>query len=276
VAAPRAAVLRWLLLVLLSSGALASASAMSAADMRGYLSGGFSEFYKTSRDVDQGAPHLRTYEGRQAEKFFETFALPTAAPRPGKAAAPPLPESLTWGMGGTAPCGRKLLKPQPAEDFRFSQKRFLIPDVSGELAHGEDMGRKRHVFDAAGMDLKQRMSNGYLVEDMMSRKTRVPEEMRTEARTIHRWAPPGLKGYMGAEYSNDFFTTAYMPNGFGRHKEGVAAKPSSGLGSTRKSFAQKRLEEEVAEQVALVARLQQPLDEDEEAEGEREQIPVEQ
>jgi len=33
---------------------------------------------------------------------------------------------------------------------------------------------------------------------------RVTEEMRSDKRVIHRMAPPGLKGYMGAEYSNDY------------------------------------------------------------------------
>ena len=30
------------------------------------------------------------------------------------------------------------------------------------------------------------------------------EEMRSDKRVIHLMAPPGLKGYMGAEYSNDY------------------------------------------------------------------------
>ena len=64
------------------------------------------------------------------------------------------------------------------------------------MAHGMDMGRKRHVYDAAGVDRKNWRSNGFTLEDQLQRKAKVPEEMRTDARTIHRMAPPGLKGYM--------------------------------------------------------------------------------
>ena len=31
------------------------------------------------------------------------------------------------------------------------------------------------------------------------------EEMVSEPRTIHRMAPPGMKGFMGAEYSLDYW-----------------------------------------------------------------------
>jgi hypothetical protein len=136
----------------------------------------------------------------------------------------------------------------------LSQKRYLVPKESEEVQMRIEMGRKGTVLDAAGRDSKHRLSDGFVLEDVMQRKTRVPEEARTDQRTIHRWAPPGLKGYMGAEYSNDFYTSAYLPNGFGRGRVSEAERPSAGTGATRKSFREKRVEEEVAEQVALVRR----------------------
>lgn len=150
-------------------------------------------------DLDQGNPQLRTYQGRQAEKFYETFKQPHVPPRPGKAALPPRPESLTWGMGGTLPQGKMYLPVPAASDFKLSCKKYLVQKESEEMAHGMDMGRKRHVYDAAGVDRKNWRSNGFTLEDQLQRKAKVPEEMRTDARTIHRMAPPGLKGYMGAE-----------------------------------------------------------------------------
>lgn len=53
---------------------------------------------------------------------------------------------------------------------------------------------------------------------------------------------------MGAEYSNDFFTK-------GRELYPMATA-SAHTTSQRKTFKQKRAEEDVAEQVALVSRLQ--------------------
>ena len=62
---------------------------------------------------------------------------------------------------------------------------------------------------------------------------------------------------MGAEYSNDFFVS-------GRFERNHEPARASGGPGTRKSFTQKRAEEEIEEQVALVARLQQPLEDDDE------------
>ena len=127
-----------------------------------------------------------------------------------------------------------------------------------------EMGRKGAVYNEAGTDVKTILSKGFLLEDQLQRKQRVPEEARTDKRTIHRWAPPGLKGYMGAEYSNDFFL-----HDRNRSSEPMRASNASSL-RTRKSFAEKRSEEEVAEQVALVTRLYQPLeggDDDDEADA---------
>ena len=158
-------------------------------DCAGHLSGGWSKFYETSFDVDQGQPHLRTYHGRQSEKFYETFRLPMPPERPAKGKGVSTRASYTWGVGGTQPQGRLRLVPPEAADIANSCKRYLVPQVSGEAPHGHDMGRKAHVFDAAGVDRKSSLSGGYTLEDVLQRKARVPEEARTESRVIHRVAP---------------------------------------------------------------------------------------
>jgi len=240
---------------------------MSAKDCEGHFTNGWIGFYQDKVDLDQGKPQLRTYKGAQAEKFYETFKQPHVAPRPGKQSViAPRTESYTWGMGGTLPCGKMYLPVPPAGDFKLSQKMYLVPRESDELAHGMDMGRKAHVYDAAGVDRKSWRSEAYTIENQLQREAKVPEELRTDSRTIHRMAPPGLKGYMGAEYSNDFFATRRIAEG-GTHPHRIMM----GKGGTwpieervslqmverpmRKTFAQKRSEEEIAEQVALVDRL---------------------
>ena len=172
---------------------------MSAKDCEGHFTDGWVGFYQNKYDLDQGNPQLRTYQGRQAEKFYETFKQPHIPPKPGKASVPPRPESLTWGMGGTLPNGKMYLPVPAAGDMKFSCKKYLLPRESMEMAAGMDMGRKAHVFDEAGMDRQYWRSGGFTLEDQLQRKAKVPEEMRTDARDIHRMAPPGLKGYMGAE-----------------------------------------------------------------------------
>lgn len=241
---------------------------MSAKDCEGHFSDGWVGFYQNKYDLDQGNPQLRTYQGRQAEKFYETFKQPHIPPKPGKASAPPRPESLTWGMGGTLPNGKMYLPVPPSADMKFSCKKYLTQDESTEMASGVDMGRKAHVFDAAGVDRQYWRSGGFTLEDQLQRKAKVPEEMRTDARVIHRMAPPGLKGYMGAEYSNDFFATRRIAEG-GTHPHRIkvgkgGAWPEDVMRSmslqpqerqTRKTFAQKRVEEEKDLDVALVGRL---------------------
>ena len=110
------------------------------------------------------------------------------------------------------------------------------------MSFHEDTGRKGHVVGTDGTDQRNRRSNGFLLEDTLQRKARVPEEMRCDVRTIHRIAPPGLKGYMGAEYSNNFFSRPKEPE----------APPMEGSRPLRKSFKQKRAEEELDAQVELV------------------------
>ena len=80
------------------------------------------------------------------------------------------------------------------------------------------------------------------ISQMIGKKRVVPEEMRCDVRSIHRIAPPGLKGYMGAEYSNNFFSRSKD------ECEVPAAVPSA----PRKTFAQKCAEEEHSLQVELV------------------------
>jgi hypothetical protein len=223
---------------------------MSAQDCAGHFERGWSGFYESKVDLDQGKPQLRTYQ--PAEKFYETFKEPHVPPRPGKSLVPPVRDaSLTWGVGGTLPQGKKYLPVPPAADFKLSQKKFLQPAESGHAGVSSDLGRKGHVYDGAGVDQRTKVSEGFTLEDVLQRKGRVTEEMRSEQREIHRVAPPGLKGYMGAEYSNNFFTT-------GRDLGLVG--PKAVERPTRKTFKQKRVEEEIAEQVALVSRLQQPLE----------------
>lgn len=75
---------------------------------------------------------------------------------------------------------------------------------------------------------------------------------------------------MGSEYSNNFFSSGHPTAGGVRwdhpsHGGGAQmARPSGGLGAgTRKTFSQKRMEEEIAEQVLLVSRLQMEAPEEE-------------
>mgnify|MGYP001205553869 CR=1 FL=1 len=113
---------------------------MSAQLLGGHLSGGWGAFY--DKPGNDGNPHLRTYEGRQAEKFYEVFKEPYVPPRAGKPPPPDRPPSLTWGVGGTQPCGRMRLEAPAAVDFHYSQKRYLTAGESGEM--GGDSGEGEH------------------------------------------------------------------------------------------------------------------------------------
>jgi hypothetical protein len=218
---------------------------MSAKDCEGHFSGGWGEFYSKNYDVGAGNPHLRTYTGKQAEKFYEAFKQPAPPVRNGKAAVPAFRDaSVTWGIGGTLPHGRRVGVLPPAADFKFSCKKYIAPRPSEEQAAGEDLGRKRHVYDErTGVDRAHRRSAGFLLEDQLQRKAAVPEEMRCDQRTIHRMAPPGLKGYMGAEYSNDFFA-----------RPPPSPPPVESRGPPRKSFKQKRAEADLEADAELVRR----------------------
>jgi len=226
-------------------------------DSEGHLQGGWGAFYQTTTDLDAGKPQLRTYAGPQAEKFYETFALPLAPARPGKASGPPSKESYTWGIGGTLPVGRYHGKPLPAADFRYSCKKYIAETRSEERPFAEDTGSKRHVLNADGVDCRNFRSKGHYLEDIIGKKKMVPEEERCDKRVIHRMAPPGLKGYMGSEYSNEFFLRGtYRPNDFMLRAtkdcdlDGDA--PTAIERGPRKTFKQKRVEEELGLQVDLV------------------------
>ncbi|KAL1522480.1 hypothetical protein AB1Y20_017468 [Prymnesium parvum] len=246
---------------------------------RGELRDGWAGFYAEGRAPDR--TQLRTY-GPTSEKFFETFKLPLA-PEPrhkGFAAGPS--GSHSWGIGGTYPSGRKHIEPPPARDFVPSSKRSIQCRQSEQYSMVNEIGRKRHVYNEKGEDMRNRHSSGYELDDMLQRKGRVTEEMRTEARTIHRLAPPGLKGYMGPEYSNDFFKhggsvapVRMMPT---KEDKAIAElKAAADYWATlhqRKTYKQKRAEYELAEQVDLVAGLNleyEYLDDDEDAPREEEQ-----
>lgn len=226
-------------------------------DSEGQLQGGWEAFYQTKYDVDAGKPQLRTFGGRQAEKFYETFALPLAPARPGKALGPPSKESLTWGIGGTLPAGRFHGTPMPAAEIKNSSKKYIPGWRSEEHGIEYDTGTKKHYHLPDGTDYRLVRSKDYYLEDMMAKKKTVPEEERCDKRTIHRMAPPGLKGYMGSEYSNDFFLRGtYRPNDFMLRATDDCKLEGEGPPAIerppRKTFKQKRVEEELGLQQDLV------------------------
>jgi len=226
---------------------------------------GWSGFYATKHEP--GRALLRTY-GPEAEKFFETFKLPDAPERAHKAYAPGPGASDTWGIGGTCQSGRRTLQPAPASDFILSTKRKLAVKESEVYGMDSQMGRKSHVLNTEGGDMRLVRSDSYSLDNMLQRKGRVPEEMRSEARTIHRMAPPGLKGYMGAEYSNDYFkqgasvpATLMRPS---KEDQAVAELKAAAARHAalhhRKTFKQKRAESDLTEQVNLVKALNLDFD----------------
>ena len=226
----------------------------------GELAAGWGPFYAGSAD-DNGRPQLRTF-GAGADKWARQSDTPFVPPRAGKSTVVKPPTSQTWGVGGSMPTGRTRLEPPNSVDIKFDCKRYLVPKESGVYAAGGDLGRKMHVLNASGADMRDRLSEGYALEDTLQRKARVPEEMRTEVRTIHRMAPPGLKGYMGAEYSNDYFKTSDGKTGgavaamrmVAPRGEQQLAEPAGGR-RTLKSFKQTRMEEEVIGAVSDVSGL---------------------
>ena len=173
----------------------------------GPLQGGWDQFYASSKS-DGFRPHLHTY-GADSEKFFETFKLPYQPGRPPK--PPPRPIGVpgqTWGVGGTLPCGTRTLVPNPAKEAANSSKRYLLPKPAEDFMLETQLGRKKHVYDGEPSHVTDRANRrsdvGYL-EDALQRRGRVTEDMVSEKRTIHRMAPPGLKGFLGAEYANGYW-----------------------------------------------------------------------
>ena len=180
-----------------AEGAFVGSFHMVSPTPRDSLAGGWGSFYSSSADVNIGKPHLRTFNGRQAEKFYETSILPLPPARSGKSAIPPAKESLTWGIGGTLPVGRFHGKPLPAAEFRLSCRKY-IPYVSllqpntlcvaatrsltcismscswcarrekapEEVIPRDDFGHKKHVFNDHGQDVGQIRSKEHMLEDV--------------------------------------------------------------------------------------------------------------
>jgi len=237
------------------------------------LTQGWAAFYADANG-DQSRPILRTY-GSAAEKFYEAFSQPLAPERAHKAFAAGPGMSMTWGIGGSDSQGQRYLEPKPSESLADSHKRILTQKASGEFNASTLYGSRGKVFNAAGQDVRQIRSDSFTLENMLQKKASVPEEIRTDKRTIHRMAPPGLKGYMGSEYSNDYFRQGHpsVPavlmkpsrDELAELELKAAAERQRSAHST-KTFKQKRADDELAEQVDLVSGLRleyEYLDDDE-------------
>lgn len=237
----------------------------------GPFQGGWEKFYASGKS-DGGRPHLHTY-GADSEKFFETFKLPY---QPGRPAKPPARAigvpGQSWGIGGSLPCGTRTLVPKPAQGVANSSKRYLLPKPADDCVIENSLGRKKHVYDGEAShvnDRANRRSDVGFLEDELQRRGRVTEEMVSEKRTIHRMAPPGLKGYLGAEYANGYWmmdgvvprTKMRMTREDAQMQElqRAAERTVARLGKPV-SFKQKRVEEDLAEQVELVSTLQLDYD----------------
>ncbi len=216
----------------------------------GSLAGGWDQFFSSSGDV--GRSHLRTFPKEASREQYKEPHLPA---RPGKGPGEMPTKSQTWGIGGTRPTGRLQLEPAESREMRPGGKLYLTPKESGVEDTVQDTGRKGHVF-IDGVDVRHQKSKEYTLEDALQKKLRVPEECRSDARTIHRVAPPGLKGYMGAEYSNGFFKQSAVPPTRMRLPKAEQGVPAPAVPRPpRKTFKQKRAEAEQAEQVGQVEAL---------------------
>ena len=221
-------------------------------------------------------PHLRTY-GELAEKFAHSTEDPLRRlAKPGIEASG---RGVSWGMGGSIPQGTKKVPPPGGSgDFEPKQgKKFLAPAETGHFGLEDTIGHKRVIYEpASGVSRRQLRSDEQSLEESLNRKGRVAEEDRVDHRTIHRMAPPGLKGYMGAEYWNDYWKqdgvvarTVMRPSRDDLAEMALrkAAERGSG-GAQRKTFKQKKAAEDLREQQELVATLQ--LDCELEAESDEE------
>jgi len=167
-------------------------------------------------------------------------------------------------VGGEAFKGtRKLPGPISSDAQPPTGVRKIEPAASDEYSLDRSMGRKRQVFDGAGNSLRNMRSDEYGLGDVMQRKQPVPEEARTEHRSIDRPAPAGMKGFLGAEYSNDYWKLdgvvvrmKMKPSkaDLAEAEMRAAAERGTMLGHT-KTFAQKRIDAELVEQQELVSGL---------------------
>jgi hypothetical protein len=82
---------------------------------------------------------------------------------------------------------------------------MLPPRPSSSYGLEDVMARKAHVYDASGGDVRDAASTDFCLEHIMAREAKVSEEARTVTRTIDRVAPPGLKSFIGAEYTPGFY-----------------------------------------------------------------------
>jgi hypothetical protein len=158
---------------------------------------------ETNKGQPVARPHLHTY-GHTAEKWDHS-GRSFVPERPMVSRVPPPPPSRTWGIEGDMPSGKGFAAPLPAQEQHVSSKRVLPPRFSGSHGLEDVMARKAHVRDASGRDVRNAFSAEFRLEDVMARKAKVSEADRTAPRTIDRVAPPGLKGFIGAEYSPGFY-----------------------------------------------------------------------
>lgn len=215
-------------------------------------------------------PHMHTY-GHSAEKWDHS-GRSYADPRPLVKPPPPAKPSRSWGIEGDTPSGKgpandAVLK-VPAKEARISSKRSIVPAPSAEYGMDDVMSRKAHVYAASGVDMRQAISAEHRLEDALARKKAVPEEVRTEHRTIDRMAPPGLKGFLGAEYSNGYWAQdgvvvrqKLCPSKADLQTMELAAamERAARLGVT-KPFAQQKAEADAESERELVRTLDIPYD----------------
>jgi len=170
----------------------------------------------------------------------------------------------TWGVGSETFYGtRKVPGPVSSDEVAPTGLRRLEPKPSDEYKVGDSMGKKLQVFDAAGRDMRRLRSDEFSLESRLQRKQQVSEEARTEHRTIDRAMPPGLKGFLGAEYSNDYWKLdgvvvrmRMKPSKDDLMEQALrtASERGTKLGKT-KTFAEKRIDEDLIEQRQLVNTL---------------------
>jgi len=204
--------------------------------------------------------HLRTF-GPQAEKFAYSAYVP---PRPLRISGPgPVHEGESWGIGGSVPWGVMRAAGPVSREAAPTGLRRIVAVPSEEFGIESTLGPKGKVYDADGRDVRLLRSSEFGLSDQLQRKRRVPEEMRTEQRTIDRPAPPGMKGFLGPEYWNDYWKldgvvvrTRMKPSRDDLTEQALrmAAERGATLGKT-KSFAEKRVEEAVSEEQELVRTL---------------------
>lgn len=221
---------------------------------------------ETNKGQPVTKPHLHTY-GHTAEKWDHS-GRSFVPERPMVSRVPPPPPSHTWGIGGDTPSGKAFAAPLPAREQRVSSKRVLPPRPSDSYVLEDVMVRKAHVRDASGGDVRNACSSEFRLEDVMARKAKVSEADRTAPRTINRMAPPGLKGFIGAEYSPGYYAQdgvvvrqRLRPSRADMQvMELQAAMDRAARLGAPQSFAQKKREAALQAERQLVSALHVPYD----------------